>query len=71
MILASAGLFVVHAVGNYLLGLKLFAPFDKLVMGGCIAVGVIVTRFFGLTLAEIDRQIDARIVRKRLRRESR
>jgi hypothetical protein len=71
VILACAGLFIMLAAGNYLLGLKMFAPFDKALMGGCVAVGVIVMHFFAPTVAEMDEQIDAKIARKRLKRESR
>jgi hypothetical protein len=71
VILACAGLLIALAAGNYLLGLKMFVPFDKQVMLGCIVVAAIVMHFFAPTVAETDGQIDAKITRKRLERESR
>jgi hypothetical protein len=65
VILAIIFLPFVLAAGNYLLGLKMFAPFDKLVMAGCMLAVVIALLFFGPTVAEMDREIDARIARKR------
>lgn len=64
VILACAGLLMALAAGNFLLEWNLFAPFDKKVMVGCFVVGAIVTLFFVPTVAEMDRQIDRRIVRK-------
>ena len=71
MTLACAGLLFAAAAGNFLLGLKLFAPFDKQVMVGGLVAAAIVSHLFAPTLAEMDRQTDARIVRKVVKRESR
>jgi hypothetical protein len=67
VILVCAGLFVALAAGNYLLGFKMFVPFDKQVMVGCAVVATIVLYCFAPTVAEMDRQIDAKITRKRLK----
>jgi hypothetical protein len=71
VILACAGLLIALGAGNYLLGLKMFVPFDKQVMLGCTVVAAIVMRFFAPAVAEIDGQFDAKITRKRPERESR
>jgi hypothetical protein len=71
VILACAGLLMALAAGNFLLEWNLFAPFDKKVMVGCFFVAGIVTLFFAPTVAEMDAQIDARLARKRPKRESR
>lgn len=68
VILLSAGLLTVLAAGNYLLGLKMFAPFDKQVMAVCTLVVGIVMHFFAPTVAERDKLLDDKITRKRLKR---
>ena len=68
--LACAGLVVGLAAGNYLLALKVFAPFEKQVMVGSIVAMALVMHFFGPTVAEMDEQVDARIARKKLRQKS-
>jgi hypothetical protein len=71
VIFPCAGLLIALAAGNYLLGLKMFAPFDKQVTAVCTLVAGIVMHFFAPTVAEMDKLVDDKITCKRLKRESR
>lgn len=71
VILAGAVLLAALAFGNRLFEWNLFAPFDKPVTVGCIVAAALALYFFSPTVGEMDQHVDARIVRKGRKRESR
>ena len=50
VILACAGLLLALTAGNYLLGLKMLAPFDKQAMVACLVIATIAIHFFAPTV---------------------